>query len=462
MIRHGKLKALRYLIGQAVGGVLFPPYSEAFGRKILYIVATFLYAVFCAIIGAIPSVPSIVVGRFTTGILSAIPSIVLAGSIEDMFNSGPRIWIVYAWSISANLGFCAGPIMGAYITAEIGWYDELGFIPLACVTNVVFLSRRWNFYIMAMITGVLGCFMLAIRESRPSRLLANRLKTLKELTGNSTLQIRNPDETPNLNTYMETTLIRPLRLLFTEPIVFSVAIMSAVAFGLIYLFGEAAPIIYGSFGFNAEHSSLSFIPIALGLLLGIPVRLYDQRIFKNLQRQHKSIKPEDKLAGFALAAPALAVCLWWFAWTIPPLVPGIHWIASMLSLILLGFATNEFDCVLAAYLGDSYTIFSASAFAAMCFLRASFSAVFPLFARQLLTYLDANVGASILAACASVFCVCPVLFYRYGERIRKASKFAKYSLRAYGQNRVNAEEWELETSNGPDHVANLAELGNVG
>ena len=286
--------------------------------------------------------------------------------------------------------------------------------------------------------------MLAMRESRPSQLLTERLERLKQLTANESLRIKNLDHAPNLRIFVETTLLRPLRLLFTEPIVFCAAVMSAVAFGLIYLFGEAAPIIYGTFGFDAQHSSLSFIPIAFGLLLGIPVRFYDQRIFRQRQQQRKTLQPEDKLAGFVLAVPALAVGLWWFAWTIPPLVPHVHWIASMLSLIMLGFATNEFDCVLAGYLGDSYTIFSASAFAAMCFLRASFSAAFPLFARQLFTDLDANVGASILAACATVFCLCPILFYRYGQRLRRASKFAKYSLRAYNENRVDADEWELE------------------
>ena len=286
--------------------------------------------------------------------------------------------------------------------------------------------------------------MLAMRESRPSQLLARKLKTLQQLTGNESFRIQNPDHTPDLATYVNVTLIRPLRLLLTEPIVFAVAVMSAVAFSLIYLFGAAAPIVYGAFGLNAQYSSLSFIAVGVGLFLGVPIRFYDQRIFKRRQQQRQTLEPEDKLVGFAIAAPALAVGLWWFAWTIPPLVPHVHWIVSMLSLILLGFATNEFDAVLAGYLADSYTTFAASAFAAMCFLRASLSAVFPLFARPLFVNLGANVGASILAAIATVFCIFPVLFVYRGERLRRVSKFAKFSLKAYSQNRVDADEWEMD------------------
>ena len=118
------LNVFSYLIGQAVGGVLFPPYSESFGRKKLYIIATFFFSFFCVLIAAVPSIATVIVGRFSTGVLSAIPSIILAGSIEDMFNSGPRIWMIYLWSIAANLGFCIGPIVGAYVTTELNWYTS--------------------------------------------------------------------------------------------------------------------------------------------------------------------------------------------------------------------------------------------------------------------------------------------------------------------------------------------------
>ncbi len=115
----------------------------------------------------------------------------------------------------------------------------------------------------------------------------------------------------------------------------------------------------------------------------------------------------------------------------------------MFSLIFVGFAANEFDCVLAGYLADSYTIYAASAIAATAFVRAIFSGAFPLFARQLFTNLDANIGASILAAIATVFCVAPILFLYHGERFRKASDFAKHSFNVYNDNRVDADEWEL-------------------
>lgn len=79
----------------------------------------FLFAVLRAIIGAAPFLPLIIICRFATGVLTAISAVVLAGSIEDTFKTGSRIWLVYAWSVSENLGFCASHVIGAYVTAEL-------------------------------------------------------------------------------------------------------------------------------------------------------------------------------------------------------------------------------------------------------------------------------------------------------------------------------------------------------
>lgn len=112
----------RYLLGQGIGSVVLPPYSESFGRKNLYVASTALYSISCAIVAAVPSLAGVVVGRFTSGLVSSIPTTVVVGSIEDMFNSKDRIWVICVWAIVANLGLIAGPILSTFITADLGWY----------------------------------------------------------------------------------------------------------------------------------------------------------------------------------------------------------------------------------------------------------------------------------------------------------------------------------------------------
>ena len=112
----------RYLLGQGLGSIIFPPYSEAFGRKNLYVLSTALYSISCVIVAAVPSLSGVVIGRLFSGIVSAIPTTVVIGSIEDMFNARDRVWVLCLWAIVANLGLVTGPILSTYIVADLNWY----------------------------------------------------------------------------------------------------------------------------------------------------------------------------------------------------------------------------------------------------------------------------------------------------------------------------------------------------
>ena len=398
---------------------MFPPYSEVFGRRKLYIVSTALYSVFCVVVSAVPSLSGVIIGRFVSGFLSAIPTIVVAGSVEDMFNSKGRIWLMFLWAMVANMGLIIGPIMSTYITAALGW--------------------RWIFYISAIVTAVTTVLLCGIKESRPSLLLSQEVANLNEVSGLRRLQALNPDHTPDMRSFVRVALFRPLWLFFTEPIVFLVSVLSAVAFALIYLFTEALPPIYQGLGFSEKTSCLPFLAIGVGLVGGIFTRILDQRTFQRYRREGREIQPEVKLIGFSIGAPVLAVGLWWFAWTIPPAVDGVHWFVPTVALALIGYALNEFDTVLAGYLADSYLSYAASGFAALSLARSTLSAAFPLLASWMFEKLGANIAVSTLAALATLFCAVPPLLTVYGPQIRSKSKFARYSLEVYQESGVDRE-----------------------
>lgn len=415
-----------------IGGIIFPAWSEAFGRKKLYIVSTGLYSIFCLISGMSPSLAGVAIGRFFAGFLSAIPAVVVAGSIEDMYNAKDRVWLIFMWAVVANMGLALGPIMSIYIIARLNWYEHSSCL-LLIETNC---PRRWVFRISAVVTAIITLLLFGIRESRPSSVLEREVAKIRRESGIANLKALNPDHTPDLKTFVCIGLFRPIHLFFTEPIVFLVATMSAVAFALIYLFTEALPPIYISMGFSTTSSYLPFFAICIGFLFGLLTRIQDHRIILRYQEQGIPIEPEHKLLGFSIGAPILAVGLWWFSWTIPPAV-HVHWLVSTAALVLIGFAVNEFDSVLAGYLADSYQGYAASGFAAVQLLRSSMSAAFPLFATDMYDALGANVASSILAALATVFCILPPLFGRYGRQIRGLSKFAKHSLQVYQENGVD-------------------------
>lgn len=147
---------------------------------------------------------------------------------------------------------------------------------------------------------------------------------------------------------------------------------------------------------------------------------------------------EDKIIGFGFAAPALAIGLAWFAWTIPPAVVSVHWMVPTAALVLVGFAVNETAHTLSGYLADSYLLYSASAFSGLAFVRAVVSGLMPIVAHEMYAGLDANVAGSVLAGLAAAFCVTPWLFFRFSKRLRQRSPFARFSLETHC--RTNVEE----------------------
>jgi hypothetical protein len=280
------------------------------------------------------------------------------------------------------------------------------------------------FYVAAIVTGFIACLLLGIRESRPPLLLDQEVRHLCQALGKETpivVQSLNPDRIPDLRTFFTMALFRPIYLFFTEPIIFLVSIISAIPFTLIYMFTEALPPIYQSFGMTTTHSCLPFLGLGLGCMLGMLTRIHDYKLIISRHRQRLPLRPEDKLLGF-----------------IPPAVTTVHWMVSTVALVAIGYAATEFGSVLTGYLADSYLSYAASGFAAQTILRTCLSAAFPLFAPAMFGSLGANVAVSVLASIATVFCLVPPLFARFGERIRAKSRFARYSLDVY--NRITVDE----------------------
>nr|XP_036585692.1 MFS multidrug transporter [Colletotrichum truncatum]KAF6795743.1 MFS multidrug transporter [Colletotrichum truncatum] len=409
---------LMYQLGQAVGGFLIPPFSELFGRRLPYLVSCAAFCIFSLLTGVVHHTAAVYVGRFVAGIASAVPSVVIAGSVEDMFNTKRRVWIIVLWNAGTTVGLCFGPIYAAYISEAVGW--------------------RWIFYSAAIVTGVLFVSLFGIKESRPSLLLGHIVQRMGEQTSIQDLNWHNPDEAPDFRALVQISVVRPGRILLTEPLVIMVALISASSWGMIYLFTESLTVVYISLGFTKTQASLPFLAIAVGVIFTFLPRLWDMKIVKDRQRKQIPVQPEDKIIGFAFAAPAQAIGLAWFAWTIPPLIEDVHWMVPTAALVFVGFAVNETAHTLSGYLADSYLLYSASAFSGLAFVRAVASGLMPLIAHEMYAGLNANHAGTILAALAAAFCVTPWLFFRFSKRLRQKSPFARFSLETHYRTNVEA------------------------
>lgn len=72
-----------YMLGQAVGSLVFPPVSESLGVRGVYLVSTFGYSVCCFAMAMWPELWLIVIGRLLAGAFAAMPA-ASAGAIENL------------------------------------------------------------------------------------------------------------------------------------------------------------------------------------------------------------------------------------------------------------------------------------------------------------------------------------------------------------------------------------------
>ncbi|KAK7459102.1 major facilitator superfamily transporter [Colletotrichum acutatum] len=265
----------RYQLGQAIGGFLIPPFSELFGRRLPYLISCAAFCLASLLTGLVRDPAAVYAGRFAAGLASAVPSVVIAGSVEDMFNTKRRVWIIVLWNAGTTVGLCFGPVYAAYISQAVGW--------------------RWIFHSAAVVTAVLFLAMFGIRESRPSILLGAIIKKIQRETTVRRLAWHNPDEARDWRALVRISVLRPGKILLTEPLVIMVALISASSWGMIYLFTESLIVVYVSLGFSKTQASLPFLAIAVGVIFTFLPRLWDMKVVRDRQRKQIPIQPPYSL-----------------------------------------------------------------------------------------------------------------------------------------------------------------------
>lgn len=101
---------------------MLPAYTETFGRKISNATAAGLYVVFCIIIGVPRSLAAVTVGRFLSGVVSTLPTVVGSGCIGDIWGVRARLWAIDIWIKGSIVGIALGPLFATFVsTSDLEW-----------------------------------------------------------------------------------------------------------------------------------------------------------------------------------------------------------------------------------------------------------------------------------------------------------------------------------------------------
>ncbi|KAK0386878.1 hypothetical protein NLU13_5191 [Sarocladium strictum] len=402
----GLLGTTFYVLGFATGPTLWAPLSELRGRRLPIVVSMFGFSVFCVACATGKDIQTILISRFFAGFFGACPLAVVAAVFSDLFDNRTRGIAITLFSMTVFTGPLLAPFIGGFIVeSDLGW--------------------RWTQY-LACIMGFVAFALdfLFLEETYPPVILVEKAAELRRRTKNWGIHAKQEEIEVDFRELVSKNFSRPIRLLFTEPIVLLLSIYMSFIYGILYLFLTAYPLVFVRVhGFNSGESGLTFFGMILGQLIAGAVVLAQQPWYTRKLAANNGIPvPEWRLPSVMAGGVSFAIGIFWFGWS--GYSRDIHWIVPALSGLCTGFGLMSIFLQSLNYLVDAYLMFAASAIAGNTFLRSLCGAGFPLFARQMFEGMGIQWAATLLGCVAIVLAPIPFIFYKYGPKIREKSAYA--------------------------------------
>jgi len=263
-----------------------------------------------------------------------------------------------------------------------------------------------------------------LEETYPPVILISKAAELRRRTKNWGIHAKQEEIEIDFRELITKNFSRPMRILFTEPIVLLLSIYMSFIYGLLYLFLTAYPIVFQQIhGFTGGVGGLPYFGMIVGMLIaGIYVILGQPSYNRKLLANNNVPIPEWRLPAVIYGGISFAVGIFWFGWS--GYKKEIHWIVPTLSGLATGFGLLAIFLQSLNYIIDAYLMFAASAIAANTFLRSLAGAGFPLFSQYMFAAMGINWAGTMLGCVAVALVPIPVIFYKYGARIRQKSSFA--------------------------------------
>ncbi|WPH01414.1 Hypothetical protein R9X50_00425900 [Acrodontium crateriforme] len=393
-----------FVLGLGLGPSIAAPMSEIFGRAVVYKVTAPAYMLFIMGAGFSKTFGGLLVCRFLAGAIGGPCLAIGAGTNADLFVLHKRAVPSALYIAAPFLGPGLGPVVGGFAAYYKGY--------------------RWTQWCTIFLSLIATILVWFTSETYKKIILKKRAKRFNIP----------PPASPSLTAFqfvkllLTITIFRPLKMLFTEPIVTLLTLYNSFTFSVLFAFFAAYPFVFmGEYHFNTWQYGLAFLAIALGVVLaaltGVLVDrfVYQPMHVRALKDGKIMVAPEHRLYSAMAGAFGVTIGLFWFAWTARR---EVHWIVPILAGIPFAWGNLCIFTSAAMYLLDVYgPLNGASAMAANGLGRYTMGAVFPLFTVQMYTTLGTAWATSLLGFLSILMLPIPFVFFKFGPKIRGKSQF---------------------------------------
>ena len=196
------------------------------------------------------------------------------------------------------------------------------------------------------------------------------------------------------------------------------------------------------YNFSQGSVGLAYLGVGVGSFIGLFfLGAISDRLQQRLTISNGGVsKPEYRLPPMFVGSWPIPLALFWYGWTAEKkdawILPIIGTAFLGIGMIIAFVGSSHFSVwthfslsnlymqmATSTYLVDAYTTYAASAMAAYTLLRSLLGALLPLAGGKMYQTLGLGWGNSLLGFIALALAPIPLLFYKYGERIRNSKLF---------------------------------------
>ncbi|ETI29371.1 hypothetical protein G647_01824 [Cladophialophora carrionii CBS 160.54] len=395
-----------FVLAYAIGPLFLGPLSEMYGRVIVLQLSNLFFLAWNIGCGFAQTRSQLIAFRFLSGLGGSAPLALGGGVLSDCFHAEERGKAISIYSLAPLLGPAVGPIAGGFIALKTTW--------------------RWCFWATSIVdAGIQVLGLIYLRETYAPKLLSDRAKNLRKETGNPNYHTEWESPERTLGKVLRASLIRPFRLLGTQPIIQALALYMAYLYGLMYLVLSTFPSVWEDvYQESVGIGGLNYISLGVGFFLGTQICApINDRIYRKLKlRNNNEGKPEFRVPLMIPGAVLVPIGLFIYGWSARR---SVHWIVPNIGAAIFAAGTIiGFQCT-QTYIVDAYSRYAASAVAAAVVLRSLAGFGFPLFAPYMYDALGLDWGNSMLAFIGIGLGIpAPLLLWKYGPILRAKSTYA--------------------------------------
>ncbi|KAF2462132.1 major facilitator superfamily domain-containing protein [Lineolata rhizophorae] len=391
-----------YLWGIVFAPIYTPHLSERYGRSIIYLVSTFTFAFFTLGVAEAKNFATVAICRFFAGLTGGPCLVLIEGTFADIWSADLTNTYYAFLGLSSYLGAAAGPIIGGFVVAARGW--------------------RWTQWVTMVFACASLLFGLGMNETYGREIPRRRNR----------YQGRPPPKQPpaesgvTLSQMVRITVITPLVMAVTEPVVIMCTIMLGFSFAVIFQWFITVPVVLmGVYGFTLQQAGLAFFAAVGGALLAaLTAIMIEQLLYRRISKNGHSMlmNIEYRLIPSMIGVFMIPGSLFWIGFTADP---SIHYLSPILGTTLYVWGNLMIVISMITYLFDAYPpAGTLSALTLQACLRLALAGFLPLVILTMFTDLTGKWALSIFGFISIPLIAIPFILFKFGARMRMRSKYS--------------------------------------